>query len=101
MYLHRLAEQARADGEPEDSPYIIALQEEWMREQQDLDIVAKVIENEAGGCPWLHRVAVGKVVLNRKNSPHFPDTIFDVVNQTSVWYDENGVKHVVYQYSPE
>ncbi len=38
--------------------------------------------------------------MNRVASDLFPNTVYDVVNQTSTWYDENGTKHTVCQYSP-
>ena len=79
IMLHEMAETARAFGEPEDSPVIKMLQEEWRKEQEDLSIIAKVIDNEAGECPWDHRVAVGAVVLNRVASPYFPNTVKEVV----------------------
>lgn len=97
---HAMAEYARSLGFSEDSDIIKTLQSLWWEEQQNLNILAKVIENEAGGCPWKHRIAVGQVVLNRVASDQFPNTIFDVVNQTSTWYDEKGVKHTLWQYNP-
>lgn len=55
---------------------------------------------ESGGCSRKHRLCVGQVVLNRVASEHFPNTIFDVVNQTSSWYDEFGKLHTIWQYNP-
>ena len=49
----------------------------------DLYLLAKVIESEAGSA-WLPedwKMAVGEVVLNRVASPEFPDTLSDVVYQ--------------------
>lgn len=97
---HEIANYARSLGYTEDSEIIKTLQKLWWDEQQKLDIIAKVIKNEAGACPWLHRIAVGQVVLNRTRHPNFPDTVFDVVNQSSRWTDANGNVRVVYQYSP-
>lgn len=79
--LHNAADILRSVGYAEDSEVIKALQAEWWREQEDLDIIAKVIENEAPPqwCEWAHSVSVGAVVVNRKNSPYFPDTVKEVV----------------------
>ena len=97
---HMIADKAREDGYTEDSDLIQLCKRLWAEEELSLNIVAKVIKYEAGGCPWLHRIAVGQVVMNRVRSDLFPNTVFDVVNQRSSWYDENGQLHVVYQYSP-
>ena len=97
---HAIANYARSLGLPEDSEIIQTCSKLWWEEQQKLNILAKVIEKEAGACPWLHRIAVGQVVMNRVASDLFPNTVFDVVNQSSTWYDADGVKHTIYQYSP-
>ena len=80
-YLHEVAEMFRARGYSEESDIILALQRLWAEEQDALDIVARVVQGEAGGCPWMHQVAVAAVVVNRINSPLFPDTAREVVAQ--------------------
>lgn len=77
--LHEAAELLRAAGLSDDDPAIKALSAEWWEEQESLDIVARVVMGEAGGCPWEHQVAVAAVVVNRVNSPYFADTVRDVV----------------------
>jgi len=77
--LHEAAEMLRAAGLTEDDPAIMVLSAEWWAEQEALDIVARVVQGEAGSCPWLHQVAVAAVVVNRVASPYFPDTVRDVV----------------------
>jgi N-acetylmuramoyl-L-alanine amidase len=52
--------------------------------------LSKIINAEAGGEPFLGKLAVGTVILNRVDSDEFPDTIYDVIFDT-----ENGV-----QFSP-
>ena len=79
--LHEAAEILRASGLGEDDPAIMALSAEWWQEQEDLDIVARVVQGEAGNCPWEHQVAVAAVVVNRVNSPLFPNTVREVVAQ--------------------
>ncbi len=41
--------------------------------------LAKIIEAEAGAEPFLGKIAVGEVVLNRVASEEFPDTIYSVI----------------------
>ena len=47
----------------------------------DLDMMAAIIECEAGGEPYTGKVAVGAVVMNRVKSPLFPDTVAGVIYQ--------------------
>lgn len=77
--LHEAADMLRAAGLTDDDPAIMALSAEWWAEQEALDIVARVVQGEAGACPWLHQVAVAAVVVNRVASPYFPDTVREVV----------------------
>ena len=79
--LHEAAERLRSAGYGEDTPVLQALSDAWWREQEDLDILAKVIAHEADPewCEWEHSVAVGVVVLNRVASPYFPDSVKEVV----------------------
>ena len=55
----------------------------YMSEQEsnDLYILAKCIHAEARGEPYIGKVAVGAVILNRVASPDFPDTIYGVIYQ--------------------
>ena len=48
-----------------------------------LDLLSRLIYAEAG-CTWIPdwvQRMVGSVVLNRVNSPYYPDTIYDVIYQ--------------------
>lgn len=66
-------------------------------EFNDLYELAKIITAEAGSY-WLPiewKMRVGEVVLNRVESPEFPDTIYEVVHQrgqysnaNSAWYEK-------------
>ncbi len=49
--------------------------------------LAKIIQAEAGGEPFLGKMAVGEVVLNRVASEEFPDTIYSVI-----FDNEHGVQ---------
>jgi flavin-binding protein dodecin len=45
----------------------------------ELEILAALIQCEAGGEPYEGQVAVGAVVMNRVRCPAYPDTITDVI----------------------
>ena len=81
--LHQAADMLRAAGLTDDDPAIRALSDAWWAEQENLDIIAKVIQHEADPewCDWEHSVSVGAVVLNRVRSEWFPDTVREVVAQ--------------------
>ncbi len=49
--------------------------------QNDVDLLARVINGEARGEPYEGQVAVGAVVLNRVKHPSFPNTLSGVVYQ--------------------
>lgn len=46
---------------------------------EDLDVLSRVIQHEAGYEPMQGRIAVGNVIMNRVHSPSFPDTVSGVV----------------------
>ena len=46
---------------------------------QEVDLMARLVNAEAGGEPHAGKVAVAKVVLNRANANGFPNTITDVI----------------------
>lgn len=78
--LHELANMAREMGLPEDSPIIVEAKRLWHQDETDLRILANVIRNEAPHCTDRHQQLVARVVLNRAESPLFPDSVVDVVN---------------------
>lgn len=49
--------------------------------QSDYQLLARVISAEARGEPFVGQVAVGAVILNRVDSPLFPNTIAGVIYQ--------------------
>ena len=51
----------------------------------DLELLAALIECEAGGEPYEGKLAVGSVVLNRVASSHFPNSVVGVIYQRSVF----------------
>lgn len=53
------------------------------RNSTDLQIMAAIIECEAGGEPYVGKIAVGSVIMNRVHSDKFPNTIIEVIHQKS------------------
>jgi N-acetylmuramoyl-L-alanine amidase len=49
--------------------------------REDLLLIAKAIYAEARGESFLGQVAVGAVIVNRVQSPHFPNTVREVIFQ--------------------
>jgi spore germination cell wall hydrolase CwlJ-like protein len=63
--------------------------------QEDIQWLYRLTEAEAGGEPYEGKVAVAATVLNRVDSPEWPDTIQDVIFHV---VNVNGKSY--YQYSP-
>lgn len=60
----------------------------------ELDLLARLIEAEAGGEAYQAKVAVGGVVVNRVQSPDWPNTITKVINHvTGGYYQFTPVKN--------
>ena len=102
--LHQAADILRSVGYAEDSAEIKALSAAWWKEEENLNILAKVIKYEANPeyCEWEHSVAVGVVVLNRVASPWFSNTVKGVVsapNQylTTYTYGFDGIPRICYE----
>lgn len=76
QHAHMIAENARALGFAEDDLYILYAQELWAiadaQYQEDVDIIATVVYNEAwGGCSTRHRELVAVTFVNRmQNTGH-------------------------------
>jgi hypothetical protein len=49
------------------------------QEEGDIYWLARIIEAEAGGEPYLGKLAVGNVIMNRVQSKQFPDTVYKVI----------------------
>lgn len=81
--LHEAADTLRAAGYTDTDPEIAVLSRAWWAEQEALDIVARTVYGEAGGCPMEHKIAVAAVVVNRVNDPRFPSTVREVISAPS------------------
>ena len=66
--------QTETEPEPEPEPVI-----EWSPDPNDVVLIAKTIFGEANVCGTTERAAVAWTILNRVDSPEFPDNIRDVV----------------------
>ncbi|MGI6538321.1 MAG: cell wall hydrolase [Caldicoprobacterales bacterium] len=64
--------------------------------EEDIHLMARTVHGEARGENHLGKVAVASVILNRVNSPQFPNTIKEVVYQprafTCVDYGQINLK---------
>lgn len=106
---HQIAELARSMGLPESDPIIVRAQELWWEDepqetvpqetvpedelptpwytQQDIDIIASVVYNEAGvGTTERHKELVAAVLVNRVLSDKFPNTVYECVVQPLQYY---------------
>lgn len=62
-------------AEPEQEQPVVSISDE------EKDLFARLVEAEAKGEPYEGKVAVATVVLNRVDSPEFPNTVTEVVNE--------------------
>ncbi len=60
---------------------------------EDLYWLSRLVQAEAEGEPFLGKVAVANTVINRKNSPDFPDTIKEVIFDTNFGTQYTPVKN--------
>lgn len=100
-----MAEAARKLGYSEDSTVIMEAKSFWHNSddeidylqkeieqmktytQEDIDIIATVVYNEAwSGTTDRHKELVAAVVVNRVNSELFPNTVYDVVCQKGQYH---------------
>ena len=71
------AAEAQAEAEAQAAAQVSA-----SVSQADLDLMAAIIECEAGGEPYEGKIGVGAVVMNRVRSSQFPNTISEVIYQS-------------------
>lgn len=55
--------------------------------EAELDCMAKVVHHEAANQPREGQLAVAQLIMNRVESPRFPDTICGVVNQPGQFFN--------------
>ncbi len=66
--------------EPEPAP-VEAAGNHFSLEEQEYQILLKIVEAEAGGEDTTGKMLVANVVMNRVRSSHFPNTVTEVVYQ--------------------
>lgn len=66
-----------------------------MYNEEDVDLLARLIWHESEGEPRVGKIAVGEVVLNRINSRYYPDTVHDVIYQKGQF---SYVQYVKYEH---
>lgn len=82
QYVKETAQEFETETEPSNS-----IEEETQTEletkytEDDFELLARVIEAEAGGESDYHKLCVGTVVMNRVDSEKYPDTIEGVIYQ--------------------
>jgi spore germination cell wall hydrolase CwlJ-like protein len=62
-------------------------------DEKDIDLLARLVYAEAKGEPYNGKVAVAASVLNRIDSPKYPNNVRDVVYQTKFGYQYCPVRN--------
>ncbi|MDQ1002499.1 N-acetylmuramoyl-L-alanine amidase [Neobacillus niacini] len=68
-------EMVTQEAAPEPAPQAVSISNE------EKDLFARLVEAEAKGESYEGKVAVATVVLNRVDSPEFPNTVTEVINE--------------------
>ncbi len=80
--LTEAAEKAAKPNEPEvEAPVKVPATPAVSISDKEKDLFARLVEAEAKGESYEGKVAVATVVLNRVESPQFPDTVTEVINE--------------------
>ncbi|MFJ7729907.1 cell wall hydrolase [Neobacillus sp. NPDC097160] len=80
--LPEVAEKAVQPNEPKvEAPVEESATPAISISDKEKDLFARLVEAEAKGEPYEGKVAVATVVLNRVESPQFPDTVTEVINE--------------------
>lgn len=61
--------------------------------EKDIDLLARLVYAEAKGEPYKGKVAVAATILNRIESPDYPNNIRDVIYQTKYGYQYCPVRN--------
>lgn len=85
MFIARVGQSSSSEGaEYEDiidNDLVDKYRDGLSISREDFDLLGRIIYSEARGEPYIGQVAVAAVVINRKNSPDFPNTFRDVIYQ--------------------
>ncbi len=66
--------------------------------QEDLILLASVINSEASGESYQEKLRVGNVVLNRVDSKRYPNNLYDVIYQRKQF---SGICSKLFRYDPK
>lgn len=78
---HIAANERRAQGYGENDEIIAACRSIWTSEKESLDIMAKMIANECGFCPWQQLLDTGSCLKHRVERPNWPNTVYECITQ--------------------
>lgn len=83
IYLREILENDHTEVQPSptEAPETAPVQPAVSISNEEKDLFARLVEAEAKGESYEGKVAVATVVLNRVESPHFPNTITEVINE--------------------
>lgn len=83
IYLREILENDHSEVQPAptEAPETAPVQPAVSISNEEKDLFARLVEAEAKGESYEGKVAVATVVLNRVESPHFPNTITEVINE--------------------
>lgn len=73
--------EAESEAEPEADAEVESEETSAAVSNSELDLMAAIIECEAGGESYDGKVAVGAVIMNRINSGKFPNSLSEVIYQ--------------------
>lgn len=80
--VDQAAEEAAAQAAAQQAAQAASAQTGVSVSQSDLDLMAAIIECEAGGEPYEGKIGVGAVIMNRIRSSQFPNTLSEVIYQS-------------------
>jgi uncharacterized protein YgiM (DUF1202 family) len=83
-------EAVSSSADLEVQPTVMVQKEAVMATASELEILAALIQCEAGGESYEGQVAVGAVVMNRVRCPAYPDTITDVIYASGQFVPASG-----------
>lgn len=79
--LREILESEHSEATQTVAPETAPVQPAISISNEEKDLFARLVEAEAKGESYEGKVAVATVVLNRVESPHFPNTITEVINE--------------------
>ena len=101
-YQDSLEKKTKQAVEEKDSDHKSTSSEKSSKySQEDIELLARLVYAEARGEPYLGKVAVAASVLNRMESPDYPDTIAGVIYQNNFGFQYCPVSNGQINLSPD